>query len=151
MIRPSKVDNWRTLLNAHIESHRELTHSYHTDHGMDCARWTAAGRHVVTGITYPIIERAQYKTEKGALSYILKNGCETVDQLADKVLGERYPISFAGAGDAVLADLEKLGLAGGLPQIGLTLGICNGRVSYFVGESGLIEVPTLSLECCYYG
>lgn len=117
---------------------------------MDCARWTASCQTVVTGIVYDV-SNAKYKTEKGALLYITRNGCETVEQLAEKVLGPRLPISFAGAGDPVLADLGKLGLAGGLPQIGLVLGICNGRTSYFVGESGLIEIPTLSLECCFHG
>lgn len=118
---------------------------------MDCARWTASAKRVVTGLTYAVIESGKYKTERGALAHIRRNGCYTVDQLAEKTLGPRMPISFAAAGDAVLADLEKMGLAGGLPQIGLVLGICNGATSYFVGETGLIALPTLSLECCFYG
>jgi hypothetical protein len=151
MRRTSRLPGWRSALNAHIEAHRNVCHSYDRAKGLDCSRWTASGRFVVSGIKYPIIEKGTYKTERGALAYIVRNGCETVDQLAEKTLGPRIPISFAAAGDAVLADLEKMGLAGGLPQIGLVLGICNGASSYFVGETGLIELPTLALECCFYG
>ncbi len=150
MFRSSRVADWRIKLNAHIAANRDLRHSYDSTKGLDCARWTASCRTVVTGRKYDV-STAKYKSEKGALLYLTRNGCKTVEQLAEKVLGPRLAISFAGAGDAVLADLSKMGLAGDLPQIGLVLGICNGRTSYFVGESGLIEIPTLSLECCFHG
>lgn len=151
MTRPPRVPDWRQNLNAFIGEHRATVHSYNPDQGMCCARWIDAAKAVVTGERYPLMVKAKYKSEKGALLFITRNGCETVEQLADKTLGPRMPITLAGAGDVVLADLEKLGLSGGIPQIGLTLGICNGAVSYFVGEDGLIEIPTLTLEGCYYG
>jgi hypothetical protein len=149
-LRSPRVSEWRGLLREHITANRQLIHSYNPEQGMDCARWTGSARAVVTGAEYPLLTRAKYKTAAGAMSYIQAQGCKTIDEVTDKVLGARHPITFAGAGDVVLGDLAKLNLSGGLPQMGLVPGICNGTVSYFVGETGLVEVRTLSLECCYY-
>lgn len=151
MIRPPRIEGWRTALNEHINAHMDTVFSHDIEEGLDCARWTGSAKRVVTGQSYPLLEKAKYKSVAGSVNYLTRHGCTKLEELTDKVLGERYPISFAGAGDAVLADLTKLKLDGGLPQIGLSLGICNGSVSYFVGDKGLIRVPTLALEACYYG
>lgn len=151
VIRPPRVAEWRSLLNTHIEANRSTIHSYNKSEGLDCARWADSCKLVVIGKSYPIITKAKYKTAAGAMSYIQSQGCTTVDELADKILGARQPISFAGAGDIVLADLAKLQLTGNLPQMGLALGICNGAVSYFTSDEGLISLRTLDLEACYYG
>lgn len=152
MLRPPKVENWRGLLNEYIEQHRETIFDHNIEKGLDCCRWVGGAKFVVTGVQYKALKGAKYKTAAGAFSYLQRLGAGTVEELADKILGDRQPISFAAAGDVVLANLEKLNLSGGEEQTtGLTLGICNGAVSYFMTDNGPISVPTLTLEACYYG
>ena len=111
----------------------------------------ASCRKIVTGIDLGHHFRGRYTTAAGALKMIRKAGCATPEDLAVARIGPRKPAAFARAGDAVAADLVELGLAGGLRQIGLSLGICNGPVCFFVGEAGLVEIPFLKMKCSFDG
>lgn len=143
-----KVENWRDKLNAHIEANRQRPFEWGQH---DCALWAASCVEVTTGTDLGEPFRGRYKTAAGALKAIRKAGHLTPEALAEARVGPRQPPAFARAGDMVAADLKALGLAGSDRQIGLSLGICNGSVCWFVSDDGLVSIPTLSTECAFHG
>jgi hypothetical protein len=136
----SRPTDWRSDLAKHIEANRERPHQW-GEH--DCALWAAGARAVARGcddLGEPY--RGTYGDAKGSVRRMRElDGVRTPWELADKLIGPRLNVAMARAGDVVAADLGD----------GPSLGICFGATSYFVGEDGLVGVPTLSLEHCYHG
>jgi hypothetical protein len=138
-----RLQDWRTLLSLHIEDNRLRPFEWGKH---DCALWVADCLEVMTGVDPAPEYRDLYDSPLGALKAIRRiDGCPDLDGVAVKRVKH---VAFAMAGDAVAADLSEMGL-GELGQAGLSLGICFGATSYFVGENGLVGLRTLDLENAY--
>lgn len=143
-----KVQDWRDELNKHIEANRDKPHSW-VDHY--CGGWVSSCLLVTTGVDPLAGKLRPFKTAKGAQAALKRAGYDTPEAMAEALLGPMKPAAFARAGDVVCADLTALGVAGEERQIGLSLGICNGSVCYFVGEAGLVTLSTLSMVGAFDG
>jgi hypothetical protein len=122
----------------------------------DCALWAADARLAVTGVDAAAGYRGTYRTAKGALRRLRRvDGVGTPAEAADKHWGPRLRPALVKVGDPVAADLVRLGIheTGGLLDLGLSLGVCYGRNSLFVGveggRPGLLSVPTHLMEHGY--
>jgi hypothetical protein len=144
-----KVDNWIQLLNQHIDENRSRPFEWGQH---DCGLWLASCLIVTTGRDFAADIRGKYSTATGAIRALKKaEGVTTPEDFTEARLGPRKPAALAFPGDGVAADLQELGVTGGERQFGLSLGICNGAVSWFVGETGLVELPTFSMKCAFNG
>lgn len=133
-------------LVAAIREHRETPFEWGQH---DCMQWaskcvaaqTAGGADPLSDV------RGKYRSPRGALRTVKELGGRLPIDLADKWWGDRIPISQARIGDLVACDL------GQPADMGLSVGVCYGVNSYFVGtgvdDYGLVRVPTLTLEHCY--
>lgn len=144
-----KVENWLQLLNAHIEENRNKPFEWGQH---DCGLWLASCLIVTTGQDFAADIRGKYKSAAGAIRAMKKaSGSSTPEGFAEARLGAPKPALLAFPGDGVAADLQELGVTGGERQIGLSLGICNGALSWFVSETGLVELPTANMKCAFNG
>lgn len=139
-----KFDDWPTRLSCLIHSARERAFSW-GDH--DCLAWAAATVEAQCGVDdLADLRPRRYKTAKGAALWLRRNGVERTEELTDRLWGPRQHVSRAKLGDVVAGRL-------GDPELGLSLGLCYGRNSLFVGveggRHGLVTLDTLSLEHCY--
>ena len=80
-----------------------------------------------------------------------KRGCETPQDAARWLLGSPKPVSAARIGDIVALDTQALGVDAGGGELGMSLGVCYGRHTFFVGEDGLVPYPTLQCGEAYNG
>lgn len=148
-MRRQRKPTWRADLTAFIDKSRDKPFKWGS---FDCALWASSAFKVVTGYDPAKGFRgAKYSTAAGALKALKVAGFDSPQGIAVARVGPEKPIAFAMPGDMVAADLEALGLTGGERQIGLSLGICNGALSYFVSEAGLVELPTLKMKCAFDG
>lgn len=144
-----KLDNWLNLLNEHVEANRFVPHAWGSH---DCGLWLASCLIVTTGQDLAADIRGRYSDAKGAVRAMKKAaGVLTPEAFAESRMGAPKPAVFAMPGDGVAADLAELGVTGGERQIGLSLGICLGALSWFAGEDGLVSFPTLSMKCAFNG
>lgn len=144
-----RLPTWRADLNAHIEANRNRPFEWGQH---DCGLWSASCRIVTHGDDVASDLRGRYKSAVGAVKSLRRAGFSGgPEDVAKARVGASRPAAFGKAGDMVAADLVELGLAGDERQIGLSLGICNGPVCYFVGENGLIEIPLLQMKCSFDG
>lgn len=121
----ARIDGWEKRLADEVEAARHLPFVWGTH---DCVLWAADCVKTITGIDYAKDYRARYKTKRGAYR-ILKN-----NPVPDRV-GEIFePITpaLARRGDVVFKENS--------------LGICFGAVSYFIHETGLCPIKTLTCE-----
>lgn len=87
----------------------------------------------------------RYKSPKGAATYLQKTWNTTkLENVVDQLLGQRKSITFAKAGDVVCKTLSN-------DALGKSLGICNGSVSWFLSDDGLVQIPTLECDWSWYG
>lgn len=117
---------WPLLLDHYIEATKARAFEWGT---LDCVTFAANWRALVTGRD-PIAEwRGTYKTEREALSLIVKLGCDGLEALGARLFGDPDPLGpkFAGRGDLVLAQDA--------------LGISLGARGAFLGLSGLEFLP----------
>lgn len=145
-----RVPDWRAALNALVEDRRHTPHEWGTH---DCGLWFADAHLAITGVDEAAKARGKYKTALGAAKTMrCVWGVDRMELIAEKLYGPRLPISFARAGDPVLADLALLGLQdpdeGGL---GLAVGVCLGSTTALTGAEGLVFLPTLSLVGTHHG
>lgn len=96
----------------------------------DCALWVSSFCDEVTGSDFASEWRGKYKTEAGAAKLMRSRGYKSVADIASDKLREK-PVAFAQRGDAVLHPDGHLGL-------------CDGRLSYFLTDGGVLSIPTLS-------
>lgn len=143
-----KVDNWRQLLNAHIEANRFRPFEWYKH---DCGAWAGSALEVTTGINPMKGKLKPYMNGVGAARSMRRAGFETPEAMAAGLLGAPKHVVFARAGDIVAGDLTALGIAGEERQFGLALGVCTGAVSYFVADDGLVELPTLQMKSAFDG
>lgn len=136
-----KVDNWRTLLTAHINDHREDYFEWGTH---DCALWAANCILIETGVDFAKDIRGTYTTPEGAYKQIIKVfKCHQITEIFQKVFGDEIHVSACLPGDVVF----KRSNMGGFDAI---VGICNGKASHFVTElEGLRHIPTLECDGGY--
>ena len=146
------VPDWNTRLSQLIVSRMHTPFNWGVH---DCALWAAEGRCAVTGQDDAAEYRGTYTSAIGAVRRLLTvDGVRTPLEIADKKWGPRKPISLVHTGFPVAADLVKLGIHDPNElSLGLSLGVCNGRYSLFVGveddKPGLINVPTQLMEHGY--
>lgn len=143
-----KVDNWRRLLNDHIDANRNKPFEWFAN---DCGAWTGSCIEVTTGVNPLAGKLAPYSDALGAVRSMKKAGFRTPEDMAAGLLGPPKPFVFAHAGDAVAADLAALGIAGEERRIGLSLGICTGAFCFFVCDDGLVELSTMQMKMAFDG
>lgn len=149
MSRRERLPTWRADLTDFIEANRDKPFSWVEQH--DCALWASSAYEKVTGFDPAFGLRGTYTTPAGALKALKKAGHDTPESIAEARVGPRKLPAFVLPGEMVAADLTALGLAGEERQLGLSLGICNGPVCFFVAETGLVELPTLAMACGFNG
>jgi hypothetical protein len=141
----SRLDNWQNNLSALIEESRHKPFDFPN---WNCLEWAASGVKAVSGLDILEKYRGKYKTEKGAAKLLRQiDKVESSEELLSKYLSEPKGLAFARMGDIVLAkpNQAELELPSDMQLFGPVPGICYGTTSYFVGENGLVDVPTLSL------
>lgn len=119
-----RVPHWEVKLHDAMLDMQDLPFSYEGGH--DCATFAFNIRRIITGKDATADWKGRYKTEQGAARMLRKLGCETVEDLARKYLGEPLESHLlAQRGDILLKD-------GGL-------GVCMGRYVYFIGGEGMVK------------
>ena len=143
-----RLDNWQTNLSSLIEENRETPFDFVE---FNCLLWAGLSIAAVTGENPIKSVIGNYKDEKTALKYLKRvENVDTVEDLLKKHLGELQTISFARIGDIVFLnpDNETLDIPCG--SFGRIPGVCYGTISYFVGEQGLINIPTFEAEAALW-
>lgn len=146
----AREPNWQSRLSQLIVEKRNEPFNFPT---WNCLMWAASAVDAVKGVDILAAYHGKYKTQKSAATLLRKLDKVTTSQaLLEKHLGETKPIAFARHGDIVLVDEEAtdLGLPADLALFGAVPGVCYGTISYFVGEHGLVDVPTLQLRHCLW-
>jgi hypothetical protein len=148
----NRVDNWQENLSDLIRKNRDEPFEFGK---FDCTLWAFQAIKASTDIDNAkrYLKGKGYSTAKGALRLLLRvDGVNQPIELMDKLLGERQPIAFARKGDIVSVDASKAGLnvPSSIDVFGPVLGVCYGANSFFVGEFGLIEAPTLTLDAAHH-
>ena len=141
--------NWQQRLSDVVREHREQPFDFKT---LNCLFWAFKGIEAVIDIDFmPDYEGKSETvlTGKKALKEI--DGCNTVQEVLIKKLGgELQPIAFARPGDIVFLNgqLDNFYVQQELVLFGPTPGICyaTGMNSLFLGETGLVEAPTIGLD-----
>ena len=142
--------NWQSQLSELIENKRNEPFNFPT---WNCLIWACAAVKAVNGLDIHGKHDGKYKTPEGAAKLMRKSEqVESSQAMLEKYLGELKPIAFARHGDIVLAEKEvtDLGLPADTALFGSVPGVCYGSVSFFVGEFGLVTVPTLQLGHCLW-
>ena len=136
-----RVENWRTELTAHIHAHmtREFEWGQH-----DCVLWAASCIEKITGINHASDVAGTYSTPEGGYKAIVKAfDCHQITELCAKLLGPAIHVASAIPGDIVY----KKSNVNGFDAV---LGICNGRFSIFVNDTGgLVNIETIELDGAY--
>ncbi len=141
----ARLDNWQNNLSAFIEERRNEPFDFAN---WNCMFWVYGCVEAITGQDYLEAYRGQFKTEKGAMKQLKKlDKVSSSQELIEKHFGEPKPVAFARMGDIVLVDPADtdLELPADAELFGAVPGICYGSISYFLSETGLIEVETLRL------
>jgi hypothetical protein len=121
-----RVEGWEALLAAHIADARGKEFAWGE---RDCALWCADWVRLCTGTDLGADWRGRYTTEKGAARLMARQGYSSLAAIPDRHL-PTIPVAKAKRGDVVLN-------ADGC------LGICDGRLSHFLTESGITSIETL--------
>ena len=117
---------WTQLLDNYVEASRARAFEWGS---LDCVTFAANWKCIATGVD-PIAEwRGTYKTEREALSLIVKLGCDGLEALGTRLFGEPDPLGpkFAGRGDIVFAQGA--------------LGVSLGARGAFLSLEGLAFLP----------
>lgn len=142
----ARLDNWQTNLSSLIEAKRNEPFDFPN---WNCLMWAADAIIAVKGVDILARYRGKYKSEKAAATLLRKLDKVTTSQaLLEKTLNcEPQPIAFARYGDIVLVNPAEtdLELPADIELFGPVPGVCYGPISYFVGDTGLVEVETLRL------
>ena len=134
-----KIEHWKDHLTRTINEHRELPFTWGTH---DCFQWVATCIKETTDFDVAEKSRGMYFT--AIQSYkVLKRvyGTDSLLEVLPKFGFEEQHIALAKFGDVVY---KKSNFEG----FDCALGICYGKVSFFVGDEnqGLVSVDTLSLD-----
>ena len=142
-----KVFNWRKLLGEHIIANKNTKMEWGK---FDCMSWSTSCIKLITEKDFYKPFEGKYYSAVGAAKLLLQHAT-SISTMFDQYYGEMKHIAFAKAGDIVLASPEKLNQTDEYNRLfDYGAGICFGKLSYFVGEDGLIALNTLILDGCYH-
>lgn len=127
-----RVDGWESRLAGYLEQARHQPFAWGEN---DCALWSARWVRTATGRDFLPDWRGRYSTRLGAVRLMKRRGYDGVEDIADAVLPP-VPPQFARRGDLVLH-----------PQG--ALGICAGRLAYFLGEAGPTALETAACPAAW--
>lgn len=96
----------------------------------DCVLWVASFVREITGIDHASEIRDSYKSKRAAAKLLKDAG--GLDAILSQRFDARQSIKLASRTDIILHSNQK------------SIGICSGQLSYFLGEGGVVSVPTLS-------
>lgn len=122
-----RLEGWENRLAAYLEAGRKKPFVW-GEH--DCALWCARWIRDCTGTDYTRDWEGRYTTAAEARALMAERGFNDYSDIADSVLTVT-PIMLAQRGDIILH-----------PNGGL--GICNGRLSHFIGETEAFTEETLA-------
>lgn len=129
-----RFENWPEMLQEQIKHAKLKSFEWGK---FDCCLFAADTVYAMTGVD-PVAEfRGRYSTRIGAAKLIKAAG--GFEAMITAVLGPPKSILKVSRGDVVLGEVSSL------EHLGPVLGVCEGGVSWFVGEEGLIAIPT---KCC---
>lgn len=123
-----RVQGWESLLIEHLDEMRRTPFEWGSN---DCALSVARWVHICTGQDHSSDWIGNYKTERGAARKMRARGFTSAAKIVDAKL-PFVSVPFARRGDIVLHPNGSLG-------------ICNGKISVFLGVEGAIDIETL---CC---
>lgn len=124
-----RKENWPVLLNERIDHYRNHAVAYGS---MDCWLFCAQIIDAMTGKELAADAKGYYTTLRGGLRRAKKlYGATKLEDIPAHFFPE-MPVKQASRGDVVFYDG--------------CLGICNGKYSHFLGESGLVVVPTINCQ-----
>lgn len=142
----ARLDDWQSNLTNLINDNRNKPFDFPT---YNCLLWAMAGIKAVTGKDLAKAYIGKIPNEKaGALALRHNDNVKTSEELLSKYLGQFQAIAFARLGDIVFLSPTngEYELPADLKLFGPVPGICYGTLSYFLGEQGLVEIPTLQLD-----
>ena len=122
-----RTEGWESRLNDYIAAARAAEFVWGRN---DCALWAAGWVLECTGLDLVTAWKGKYKTETGARRLIAKRGYSGLEAIADDGLNPT-PVPLARRGDMVQHPQGPLGL-------------CNGRLSHFLTDGGVLEIETLA-------
>jgi len=130
----ARFPDWPEKLVSYINSEQDKPFRWGKN---DCALFTCGGIFAITGTDYAKEFRGKYKTEKGSYRILKRiENVSTLEELANRYLGDSIAVSHARRGDIVLHDFPA----------GKALGICLGIFSAFRSPNGIEMHKTLSCE-----
>ena len=140
-------DDWQTRLSAYLEKMRYEPFDF-PNH--NCMLFGMGGVEAVTGedLAAPYVGKLTSETA-GALAIRRIDDVETVEQVFLKHLGGDFqPVGFARPGDLVFIEdsNDEFEIPASIRLFGPVPGICYGMTSFFTGENGLVEFPTLMAD-----
>lgn len=141
----ARLDNWQTNFSLYLEEKRNVSFDFAL---WNCLFFAVGAAETITGENPLQRYVGKFKTEKQAAILLRKlDNVSTSEQFLEKYYGEQKPVAFARIGDIVLVDPNEteLDLCSDASLFGLVPGVCYGLNSYFLGENGLIDFPTLRL------
>ena len=144
----TRPPDWVGALGAHIKANMDRPFAWGPH---DCVTWSISCLAVTRS---PEIKKSvglRHRSLLGALKEMKKRGCESPQEAAAWLLGSPKPVTQAKFGDIVALDTQALGVDAGGGELGLSLGVCYGRHTFFVGEDGLVPFPTLQCNEAYNG
>lgn len=140
-------ENWQTQLSEYLDGVRNTPFDFPSH---NCMLFAFGAIEAVNDISLrPLYEGKLANEIAGARALRTVDDCGTVQEVLLKHLGgELQPIAFARPGDIVfiksanefITNLDGMKMFGPLP------GVCYGSSSFFLGEDGIAEVPTLMLD-----
>lgn len=138
-------ENWQTRLSTFLTNIKQKPFDFPN---WNCMVYACEAAETICGIDYSKEYKGKIKTEKAAAKMLRKiDKVKTAEAFFEKHFGEQKAVAFARPGDIVFAEpgMPELDIPCG-DMFGLIPGVCYGQVSYFLGETGLVEIPTLQLR-----
>lgn len=123
-----RMETWPSILAHEIEAAQVREFAWGT---YDCCMWAADVVQAMTGVDHADELRGTYDS-----AFSARRALDRAGGLSDFVtgkLGDPIAVTYARRGDVVMRlqdDWEQLG-------------VCDGVVSLFTGEVGLVRLPTL--------
>lgn len=136
MIDLTRLPNWRSRLEAAIDEIKFVPFDWSTQH--DCGPGLA-GRMVyaVTGEDLTVKYQGRYKTAKGALAVMKREGFDNLADLVASFLPEIHP-SQASIGDIVAFEMNS--------PFGFALGVVNGERVFVLRPEGVGTMDLLAAK-----
>jgi hypothetical protein len=140
--------NWQNRLSELINTHKEQPFDFSN---LNCLFWAFKGIEAIKDVNFmPDYEGKATSVTAGKRALKQIDGVKTVQECLMKRLEqtELQHIAFARPGDIVFIDeqIGNLSIQQELKVFGPTPGICYGLMSYFLGETSLVEVPTIRVD-----